>query len=906
MPGNGRNGRPVAELADELKAEAERQLNVDSQRSLEIADEIYSLADDTRVHALGLMARADALRELGRYVEAAQAYEQAAILYRSVGDEVGWARTRIGATLTSRHTGEYAQALRDLDEARRILTEHELWLRLARLESMSGALYAALGRHPDALAAYERALFAAKRLEPRDDLLEAEISGNLWLAYYQVDDFDAADAFRAHAAAIFEREGQHHFLARQDRNYARLAASRGHYSKALAAVWPGRRALLASGMVDAAAHLGQVGVDCLVRLNRPGEAAELGASVAAEFESVGARIEAARTRTLRAVALAQLANAEAALDELAVAESLYGSVEWETGPAEVHLGRALVLGEAGRWQEALSEADRVRQELRRRGSVIHAVQADLIRARALRALGPRHAAADAAHSALELVHHRPLPWLRYHAWRVLAELAQDAGDEDQALTALLSAIGDLEQVQGRILTEYRATFLVDKVDVFEQAVGIFLNRDDLQPAFDLVERAKSRALVDALAGGLDIRIRPKTDDQAQLAEEITRLRREHDALAEDADVSPELQQFEQRISHLLEELRLAGADDLEGLSLLEGRVYSPQSQLEPSTALLEFFRTGEDLVVFVMDRQTLRASRLTQAVPHLLRLESALLLNLRTATAEPARRQTLEPNARALLQRSYDVLLRPIEEWLASYERLVIVPHGRLHHMPFGALHDGQRYLIERFEVSTAASASSLTFCMRPRGRQGMHALIGANSADHTLPEVVEEARSVAELYGGELLVENELTLGELKRRAPNADLIHLGAHGVARLDAPQFSYLRLADGHLTALDCFDLELDCSLVTLSACESGRGFVSAGDEQIGLPRAFLYAGARTVLYSLWRIDDRATRILMQHFYAQLRAGQGRAAALRMAQLQMLRTGASHPFLWAGLTLSGDWR
>ena len=156
------------------------------------------------------------------------------------------------------------------------------------------------------------------------------------------------------------------------------------------------------------------------------------------------------------------------------------------------------------------------------------------------------------------------------------------------------------------------------------------------------------------------------------------------------------------------------------------------------------------------------------------------------------------------------------------------------------------------------------------------------------------------------MLVEEELTLGELKRRARNADLIHLGAHGVARLDAPLFSYLRLADGHLTALDCFDLELDCCLVTLSACESGRGFVSAGDEHIGLPRAFLYAGARAVLYSLWRIDDHATRILMQHFYAQLKSGLGRAAALRNAQLQMLSAGASHPFLWAGLALVGDWR
>jgi CHAT domain-containing protein len=83
-------------------------------------------------------------------------------------------------------------------------------------------------------------------------------------------------------------------------------------------------------------------------------------------------------------------------------------------------------------------------------------------------------------------------------------------------------------------------------------------------------------------------------------------------------------------------------------------------------------------------------------------------------------------------------------------------------------------------------------------------------------------------------------------------------------------------------------------------------VAAGDEQIGLPRAFLYAGARAVLHSLWRIDDRATRELMERFYAELHAGRGRGAALRAAQLARLGAGDVHPLLWAALVLVGDWR
>jgi CHAT domain-containing protein len=252
------------------------------------------------------------------------------------------------------------------------------------------------------------------------------------------------------------------------------------------------------------------------------------------------------------------------------------------------------------------------------------------------------------------------------------------------------------------------------------------------------------------------------------------------------------------------------------------------------------------------------------------------------------------------------LLIAPVAAHLAGYGRLVIVPHGLLHHLPFAALHDGEVHLIQTFEVVMAPSASSLTFCLRPRGRQTNRALVIGHSAEGALPGAVAEAQTVAGLFPGELLVEGDVTLTNMRELAPNADLIHVATHGVARLDQPLFSYLRFADGHLTALDCFELELDCALVTLSACESGRGVVAAGDEQIGLPRAFLYAGARAVLHSLWRIDDRATHELMARFYSELRAGLGRGAALRQAQLAALESDNRHPFWWAALVLVGDWR
>src|SRR5206468_9876309 len=213
-----------------------------------------------------------------------------------------------------------------------------------------------------------------------------------------------------------------------------------------------------------------------------------------------------------------------------------------------------------------------------------------------------------------------------------------------------------------------------------------------------------------------------------------------------------------------------------------------------------FYVIGTDLVAFVMDRDRLRAQRIPNATPGLTRLQRELQLNLNAAAMAPDRRTALETNARALLRRMYDALVGPIAPWLADYERLVIVPHGPLHRIPFAALHDGQGYLIERFEVVLAPSASSLTFCLRPRGRQGNRTLVVGNSAGGALPGVVDEARAVAALCDGECLLEDEATVAELRHRARDADVIHLAAHGVSRLDAPLFSYLRLADGTLTAL----------------------------------------------------------------------------------------------------------
>jgi CHAT domain-containing protein len=190
----------------------------------------------------------------------------------------------------------------------------------------------------------------------------------------------------------------------------------------------------------------------------------------------------------------------------------------------------------------------------------------------------------------------------------------------------------------------------------------------------------------------------------------------------------------------------------------------------------------------------------------------------------------------------------------------------------------------------------------RPRRLAG-GALVLGNSFAGQLPFVVREAEAVGKLLGGEVFLEDQATHEVLAARGKVHSVVHIAAHGEARLDNPQFGYVQLADGQLTTTDVFNLDLNGAIVTLSACETGLTGVSAGDELTGLSRGFLHAGASTLVQSLWRVQDRTTAGLMESFYSALRAGARSAAALRAAQLEVLAS-SSHPFFWAPFQLVGD--
>jgi CHAT domain-containing protein len=147
-----------------------------------------------------------------------------------------------------------------------------------------------------------------------------------------------------------------------------------------------------------------------------------------------------------------------------------------------------------------------------------------------------------------------------------------------------------------------------------------------------------------------------------------------------------------------------------------------------------------------------------------------------------------------------------------------------------------------------------------------------------------------------------QATFAAFQKQAANFDLIHLACHGQFRSDNPMFSSLRLADGSVTVRDVCAVRLKAELVTLSACETGLNEIFAGEEILGLARGFLSAGARSLILSLWTVNDDATARLMADLYDNLQRGKTIAASLRGAQLELIKKG-EHPYFWSPFLVIG---
>jgi CHAT domain-containing protein/tetratricopeptide (TPR) repeat protein len=423
------------------------------------------------------------------------------------------------------------------------------------------------------------------------------------------------------------------------------------------------------------------------------------------------------------------------------------------------------------------------------------------------------------------------------------------GRLDDASTAYAQAIEGIESLRGATETEeIKIGLLGTTQQLYESVVLLCLERNRPVEAFEYVERARSRAFLDILA-----------------------------------KKSPELYEtFDQPVATLAE----------------------VQSKLPAGALLLEYFTTGvlprgESLINQIPPENARLREHLAQPPRTLFFAITRDSFEVHQAALDPntLRPQPGDPSPgrrllrERLLNHLHSGLLAPVAQLLRGRDLLYVIPHGPLHYVPFAGLRPaGGEPLVSSDGPSLAFAPSATVLLRNCLGRPSRRGAAGALALGYNDPEgeplryAEAEARHVAELLGGTALAGPEPKRERLLSAARQARWLHFSGHAIYNPRDPLESELRTGRGEtLTAHAVVgELDLDADLVALSACTSGVSQVVAGDELLGLQRAFLYAGARAVLCTLWEAADFVTLLLMDRFYADLRRGQPPAAALRDAQ------------------------
>ncbi len=253
------------------------------------------------------------------------------------------------------------------------------------------------------------------------------------------------------------------------------------------------------------------------------------------------------------------------------------------------------------------------------------------------------------------------------------------------------------------------------------------------------------------------------------------------------------------------------------------------------------------------------------------------------------------------LRELYQEVLAPlIRRWQGDH--LIVVPHGFLHYLPFHALFDGAQFLVEKFAISYSSSASVYYLCCTKNNAVEERALV-LGIADAQAPHVAAETEAVvASIPNARLFLGEEASEETLRMHGAGSRYVHISTQGSFRQDNPLFSSLRLGKSQLSLFDLYHLRLPCELVTLSGCGPGLNSAGNGEELVGLVRGLLYAGAESVLISLWNVAGASTVELLGSFYRHLGGTPNKARALQQAMLELRQT-YPHPYFWAPFALMG---
>ena len=499
-------------------------------------------------------------------------------------------------------------------------------------------------------------------------------------------------------------------------------------------------------------------------------------------------------------------------------------------------------------------------------------------------------------------------------WRMCYEIGRAFAREKQNALAkeyLERAIEALELTRSKLREDtVKRMFASSVQDVYALMINLLFDMKQYEEGFDYLERAKARAFLDMLAGR-SIEAKKSVDPLLvkkirEIQDRLTILSRKLKALGNpnrkaDYKAYKELLKERGKILETIKDQSLEYAATATVTTIPAKRI---AGRLEKRDVLISYFQDRDRTLVWVLSNGEISAVSVQAPSKDL----SGLIADYRRAISSQKEKSIAD-----LGKKLTGLLITPTKDKIAGSERLLIVPSGTLHYLPFSSLPVSEdRFLVQDHAIIILPNASSIFFLDKKvtTDRETLFAMGNpAREKTHqSLPYAEKEVQNIARGFSrGTVLIGTEATESKIKdQNLGDTGIIHVAAHGEYNAGQPLKSALLLAkdqsnDGNLETYEVFALNINPRLVVLSACQSGLGKVEGGDEVQGLNRAFLYAGAGGVLASLWSVADEQTYKLMEYFYGNL-ASQMPADALRGAQLKLMKEYPS-PFYWAPFYLTG---
>ncbi len=890
-----------------------------AQASSWIAEQI----NDPYAAAQSARAVGHVLYLTGKYKNAIQEYEKALRIFEQMGREVDYARTISGALQSLIYDGQYERAFKLGEQARKIFHAHKDRLRLSRLDSNIANIYYRLDRFQEAVELYEQAY--REFLQCGETLDIAAVLRNLAVCYISLNDFPRAEETYRLARQHCQEHGFSLLVAEADYNVAYLHYLRGEYLRAIE-LYDQTRTLcekLGDRYHKALCDLDES--EIYLELNLTEGGTDLAQDAFKAFGELGMTYEAAKAATFSAIAISQQGHYRHSLKVFDQARELFVHEQNELWPALIDLYKALVLYEAGENDQAEDLASTALEYFAGSALPSKAALCELLLAAIeLRGSDPEEARRYCS-AALSRLTHIDSP-ATYQAYFMLGQSEEASGNTELARHAYEHAFKKLEDLRSHLgKEELKIAFLKNKLAVYEGLVitslAVSFGVRAQKEAFEYIEQAKSRSLADLIAfrsSSIPSResatLSPAMGEFRDLRQklnwtyhqiELEELNREGSSQERIQGLRQLSRKYEDALVKAFSQVQSV---DREFASLQNAKavpVEDLQRLLPENTFLVEYYTARNRFYVCLVSRNQFKILPLGDVMPvrEKLRLLQLQLAKFRLGDdyTQPLERPLLEAT-QAHLEELYSLLIAPFRQQLKA-EHLVIIPHAFLHYLPFHALSDGQRYLIDDFSISYAPSSSIFAVCQEKSQSGSDGATLVLAVPDARAPFIEEEGRYVASAMGNaRLFVGEEATEEQLRTFGPKSRFIHIATHGYFRQDNPMFSSIRLGKSLLSLFDLYQLQFDAELVTLSGCGTGMNVVIGGDELIGLVRGLLYAGAQTLMVSLWEVHDQSTAEFMRDFYENYKISANKANALRKAVMN-LKEKHRHPYYWAAFALVG---